>query len=240
MDLDGTGVATLFLLNPTGGVLGGDDLDTAVELGPGSHVCLSTPSATRVYRSSGAPSTVRTTLRVGEGARLEYVPDHVILSPGAKLAQRLAAELAPGASAIISDAWAAGRVARGEAWRFDLLDSGIIARDSEGLLFKDRLVLQGTTGWGGLGGAEGMAYVATVLCLAPAHPALGDVERAIAGSLSARTGEAAVGVTALARGGVIVRILAATAPAMQSLVGRAWAACRAELWALPPWLLRKM
>jgi hypothetical protein len=49
-----------------------------------------------------------------------------------------------------------------------------------------------------------------------------------------------VGVTALARGGVIARILAATAPAMQSLVGRAWAACRAELWALPPWLLRKM
>lgn len=240
MDLEGSGAATLFLLNPTGGVLGGDCLDTAVELAPGAHVCLSTPSATRVYRSSGAPSTLRTTLRVGEGARLEYVPDHLILSPGARLAQRLDVELAAGASAIVSDAWAVGRVARGEAWRFDLLDSGIVARDPEGLLFKDRLILQGTAGWGGLGGAEGMAYVATVLCLAPAHPALADLERAMAESLSARTGEATVGATALARGGVIARILAATAPAMQSLVGRAWAACRAELWALAPRLLRKM
>jgi len=240
VDLDGTGAATLFLLNPTGGVLGGDDLDTAVELGSDAHVCLSTTSATRVSRSSGALSTVRTTLRVGEGARLEYVPDHLILSPGARLAQRLDVEMAPGASAIVSDAWAVGRVARGEAWRFDLLDSAIVARDSEGLLFKDRLVLQGTVGWAGLGGAEGMAYVATVLCLAPAHAALGDLERAIAESLSARPGEAAVGVTALARGGVIARILAATAPAMQSLVARAWAACRSELWALPPQLLRKM
>jgi urease accessory protein len=240
VDLDGSGVATLFLLNPTGGVLGGDDLDTAVEIGPGAHVCLSTPSATRVYRSSGAPSTVRTTVRVGKGARLEYVPDHLILSPGARLAQRLDVELARGASAIVSDAWAVGRVARGEAWRFDLLESGIVARDPEGLLFKDRLVLEGTASWGGLGGTEGMAYVATVVCLAPAHPALGDLERAIAGSLTAPTGEATAGVTALARGGVVARILAATAPAMQSLVARAWAACRAELWALPPQLLRKM
>lgn len=240
VDLDGTGAATMFLLNPTGGVLGGDQLETAVELGPGSHVCLSTPSATRVYRSTGVPATQRTTIRVGEGARLEYTPDHVILSPGARLVQRLDVELAAGASAIVVDGWAVGRVARGEAWRFDLLDSGIVARDPEGLLFKDRLVLQGTPGWGGLGGTEGMAYVATMLCVAPAHPALGDLERALTGSLTTPTAEAAVGVTALARGGVVARILAATAPAMQALLARAWAACRAELWALPPQLLRKM
>jgi len=240
VDLDGTGAATLFLLNPTGGVLGGDRLETAVELGAGSHVCLSTPSATRVYRSSGMPATQRTTIQVGEGARLEYVPDHLILSPGARLAQRLDLELAPGASAILADAWAVGRVARGEAWRFDLLDSGIVARDSEGLLFKDRLVLQGMPGWGGLGGTEGMAYVATVLCFAPAHPRLRELERAMAERLAARAGEAAVAVTMLARGGVITRILAATAPALQALVASAWAAGRAELWSLPPQLLRKM
>src|SRR5262249_59862596 len=67
MDLDGTGVATLFLLNPTGGVLGGDQLHTAGELGPGSHVCLSPPSATRVYRQRGAPSPVATRVPVWDG-----------------------------------------------------------------------------------------------------------------------------------------------------------------------------
>ena len=41
VDLDGTGVATLLLLNPTGGVLGGDHLETRAELGAGSHVCVS-------------------------------------------------------------------------------------------------------------------------------------------------------------------------------------------------------
>jgi urease accessory protein len=240
MDLDGTGTATLFLLNPTGGVLGGDHLETSVALGAGSHVCLSTPSATRVYRSRGAPAIQRVTLAVGEGARLEYVPDHLIPSPGARHVQSIDLRLAPGASAVVSDAWSAGRVARGERWLFDHLDSGIVIRDAEGLLFKDRLVLQGVKGWGTLGGAEGMAYMATVLGLAPGNARLGDLEAAITDALTRPVADTRIGVTLLSRGGVAVRILAASAPAMQEAISRAWAACRASLWNLPPQLLRKM
>src|SRR5512132_878471 len=180
VDLDGTGAATLFLLNPTGGVLGGDRLETRVELGAGSRVCLSTPSATRVYRSAGLPAVQRVTFHVAEGAALEYFPDHVIPSPGARLIQSVDLNLGPGAVAILCDAWAAGRVARGEAWRFDLLDTGTTARDREGLLFKDRVMLSGAQGWGGLGAADGMAYVATVACLAPAHMSLDALPAALA------------------------------------------------------------
>jgi urease accessory protein len=102
----------------TGGVLGGDRLETRVELGAGSRVCLSTPSATRVYRSAGLPAVQRVTFHVGDGAALEYLPDHVIPSPGSRLIQSVLLDLAPGAVAILCDAWAAGRAARGEAWRF--------------------------------------------------------------------------------------------------------------------------
>ena len=105
MDLDGSGAATLLLLNPTGGVLGGDRLETRVHLGAGTRVCLSTASATRVYRSSGPASIQRVRAEVGEGAALEYVPDHVIPSPGARLVQSATVTLAAGASAILCDAW---------------------------------------------------------------------------------------------------------------------------------------
>jgi urease accessory protein len=248
MDLDGTGAATLFLLNPTGGVLGGDRLETRVDLGAGSRVCLSTPSATRVYRSAGrnagrsagSPSMQRLTARVGDGAWLEYMPDHVIPSPGAWLSQSIDVHLAPGASAVLCDAWSVGRVARDEAWLFDLLDSGITVSDTEGLLFKDRLVLHGARGWGALGGTEGMAYVATVLCVAPVHPRLAGLAGALIERLASLALEAHTGVTPLARGGVLVRILAPSAPAMQGTIGAAWAACRDWLWGLPPQLLRKM
>ncbi len=240
MDLDGTGVATLLLLNPTGGVLGGDRLETRLELGAGSHVCLSTPSATRVYRSSGPPSVQRLTARVGDGARLEYVPDHVIPSPGARLIQSVEVTLGPGAAAILCDAWSVGRAARGESWRFDLLDSGTQARDAEGLLFKDRVVLGGAQGWGGLGAAEGMAYVATIACLAPAHAGLDDLAVDLTGALATTVTEVKAGVTTLARGGVMARLLAPTAPALQRAVEAVWATCRMHLWGCAPAALRKM
>ncbi len=240
MDLDGTGAATLFLLNPTGGVLGGDRLETRVELGGGSRVCLSTPSATRLYRSAGLPAVQRTVFQVGEGAALEYVPDHVIPSPGARLIQSVDLNLAPGATAILCDAWAVGRAARGEAWRFDLLDSGTEARDREGLLFKDRVVLSGTRGWGGFGAAEGMPYVATVACLAPSHAALEALAGAVADALGASVPDVRAGVTTLTRGGVVARILALSAPALQRAVETAWVCCRAGLWGLGPLSLRKM
>jgi urease accessory protein len=239
MDLDGSGAATLFLLNPTGGVLGGDRLETRVELGAGSRVCLSTPSATRVYRSTGLPAVQRTTFHLDEGATIEYLPDHVIPSPGARLIQSLDLDLAPGASAILCDSWAIGRAARGEAWRFDLLDSGTVARDREGLLFKDRLVLSGARGWGRLGAAEGMAYVATVVCLAPAHAGLDELSIALADALAANAPDARAGVTTLARGGVVARILAPSAPGLYRAIERAWACCRSRLWGLSPLALRK-
>lgn len=240
MDLDGTGGATLFLLNPTGGVLGGDRLETRVELGAGSRVCLSTPSATRVYRSAGLPAIQRLTARLGEGARLEYMPDHLIPSPGARLIQSIDVSLAPGAATVLCDAWSVGRMARGEAWVFDLLESGIVAADAEGLLFKERLALSGGRGWGGLGAAEGMAYVAAFLCLAPCHPRLDGLAAALDAGLAEAATEARTGASPLARGGVLVRILAPSAPAMQGALQAAWAACRAWLWDLPPLLLRKL
>jgi urease accessory protein len=240
VDLDGTGAATLFLLNPTGGVLGGDRLETRVELGAGSRVCLSTPSATRVYRSAGLPAVQRVTFHVAEGAALEYLPDHVIPSPGARFIQSVDLCLAPGAAAILCDAWAAGRAARGEAWRFDLLDTGTTARDREGLLFKDRVVLGGAQGWGGLGAAEGMAYVATVSCLAPAHAGLDALGEALTRTLAGLAAGVTAGVTALARGGIVARILAPSAPALQRAVDASWATCRHNLWGLPPLALRKL
>ena len=221
-------------------MLGGDHLETRVELGAGSRVCLSTPSATRVYRSAGAPAIQRVAARVGEGARLEYMPEHLIPSPGARVIQSLDVSLAPGAAAILCDAWAVGRMARGEAWVFHFLDSGIVATDAEGLLFKERLVLNGARGWGSLGAAEGMAYVAAVLCLAPSHPRLEGLVAALAAEMAAIVTDARAGVTPLARGGVLVRILAPSAPAMQGAIGAAWAACRDWLWGLPPLVLRKI
>jgi urease accessory protein len=117
------GASYLMLLNPTGGVLGGDHLVTEIVQEAETHVCLTTPSATRIYRTLEKLAILETVIRVGEGATLEYFPDHVIPHKGSALRQSLRVEMAPGSRVILFDSMASGRVAHGERWKFREMDS---------------------------------------------------------------------------------------------------------------------
>jgi len=44
------------LVHPPGGLVGGDTLDIQVTVGEGAHGLISTPSATRFYKSGGKPA----------------------------------------------------------------------------------------------------------------------------------------------------------------------------------------
>ena len=239
MDLDGDGVATLLLLNPTGGLLAGDRLETDIALGPGSRVCLSTPSATRVYRSPGPLAVQRLTIDVGAGAALEWLPDHLIPSPGARLRQATDIRLAADATLLYLDAWATGRAARGEAWGFDLLDSSLLVRDEAGLLLRERAILDGRPPRDGLGATEGFAYAATFLALHPNGKGWEDLTRALQVDVDAVGNAGRVGVTTLGRGGVLARLLYPSAPALHGVVQALWATARRWLLGLPPAHLRK-
>src|ERR1700692_4187479 len=116
------GASYLMLLNPTGGVLGGDHLITAVVQDAETHVCLTTPSATRIYRTAEKPAILETLIHLEEGATLEYFPDHVIPHTGSALRQSLRIDMARGSRAIILDSMASGRVAHGERWSFSVMD----------------------------------------------------------------------------------------------------------------------
>ena len=243
MDLTGDGSATLLLLNPTGGVLGGDRLDTEVSLGPGSRVCLSTPSATRVYRSPERPAVQRVSIRLGPGAALEWLPDHLIPSPGARLRQVTEVAMAPDATLIHLDAWATGRAARGEAWGFDLLDTSLCVRDETGPLLRERAILGAGSRLDGLGGTEGFAYVATFVALRSALDGgrlWADLASTLERDLHAIGSDCRAGVSALARGGLLVRLLCPSAPSLSACVEAIWARCRRRLLGLGPLGLRKL
>ncbi len=135
------GSAYVLLLNPTGGVLGGDRLETSIELGPRSHARLSTPSATRVYKTAGPPAVLETRIKVAAGAVLEYAPDLLIPHAGAALHQKLTIDLESDSIALFTDGLAAGRLAHGERWSFREITSGITVIRGTKPLFIDRFVL---------------------------------------------------------------------------------------------------
>jgi urease accessory protein len=230
LDLDDP-ASVVSMLNPTGGLVGGDHLVVDVEAGPDTHVCLTTPSATKIYRTSGPPAVQEVRVRVGPGALVEWIPDHSIPFAGSAFRQCIDVEMAPGARLILVDAFSAGRVARGEAWRFASLDSALRVRDDAGWLVVDRFVLDGDTGWGGVGHAEGAPYFATVVVIGPV-----DVS-AFARAVDDAGGAVAVG--ALSRGGVLVRCLAGDAIELAAAADLVWRVARRAMLAVDPPALRK-
>ena len=68
---EGDAVCHNVLVHPPGGLVGGDTLDIFVTAGDASHGLITTPGATRFYRSNGEPALQRAHITLTEQARLE-------------------------------------------------------------------------------------------------------------------------------------------------------------------------
>ena len=117
------GSTLLHVHNLSGGVLGGDQFTLEVELAPSARVQLTTTGATRLYRSrsDALMAYQESTIRVGVGGLLEYVPDQLIPFAGSRYRQVTRIELEQDAGVFWWETIAPGRLARGECFAFDLL-----------------------------------------------------------------------------------------------------------------------
>ena len=111
---EGHGICHHVLVHPPGGIVGGDLLDINVALDAGTRALITTPGATRFYRSSGAAAAQHATLCVADGARLEWLPLETIAYRGCIGENRVRLELAAGAQTIGWDVLALGLPAAGE------------------------------------------------------------------------------------------------------------------------------
>ncbi|HET6142055.1 MAG TPA: urease accessory protein UreD [Candidatus Acidoferrales bacterium] len=227
------------LLNPTGGVLGGDHLTTEIVQGAGTHVCLTTPSATRIYRTLGKPAILETVIRVEENATLEYFPDHIIPHEKAALRQSLRVEMAPGSRAIVFDSMASGRVAHGERWKFREMDSRTEVFLSSRPVYIDRTrILAALHPPDRLGWMDNFDYLGSVAFFADGFSIwkefcaqLNDLLNGIPNIKGA--------ASVLARNGCVVRFLAHSASDMTSTNQKLWDLGRQTLLNLPPFEHRK-
>ncbi len=128
-------VCHVYLLHPPGGVVGGDSLQIAAGLAPGSHALVTTPGAAKFYRSAGAMACQKQRLRVCDGARLEWLPQENILFPGARVTSSTRIDLEGGAGLALWEIHCLGRPAIGEVFDDGSLDAGLeVWRDGLPLL----------------------------------------------------------------------------------------------------------
>ncbi|ROZ76196.1 urease accessory protein UreD [Ramlibacter sp. WS9] len=105
---EGDGICHNVLVHPPGGLVGGDTLEIAIRAGAGAHGLITTPGASRFYRSDGETAAQRTTIALDEGARLEWLPLEAICYSGCIAENHLNLDLAPGSELIGWDVTALG------------------------------------------------------------------------------------------------------------------------------------
>ncbi|CAN7265994.1 urease accessory protein UreD [Acidovorax sp. LjRoot129] len=105
---EGDAVCHNVLVHPPGGLVGGDTLDIAATVGPGAHGLVTTPGATRFYRSTGPLALQRSHLTLAEGARLEWLPLEALCYSACNAENHLTLNLAPGAECLGWDVTALG------------------------------------------------------------------------------------------------------------------------------------
>lgn len=71
---EGNAICHNMLVHPPGGLVGGDTLDIRITAGDGAHGLITTPGATRFYRSNGKPALQRTHITLTGQARIEWLP----------------------------------------------------------------------------------------------------------------------------------------------------------------------
>ncbi len=239
--LDDTGTAYTLLVNPSGGLVGGDRLSIDMRVDEGAHVLISAPSANRVYRSEGEISAQDIELAVGPGAILEWLPEQTIPFAGSRFRQKLHTTLAPGATIVLWDAVASGRMARGERWAFAALENDIRITTASGAALVERYMLDPTTNLGAVGLAADWDYVASLYVVndAVTPEVWSQLETRIGLVLDEQAQQVLGGVSQPAVPGIAVKLLAKSAADLTRMLDALWAAVRAELWNLPPVQWRK-
>ena len=111
---EGSKICHCVAVHTAGGMVGGDRLMAEWELQPQTQVLMTTPTASKIYRSNGATTQQLINLKLGNSAFLEWLPQESIIFDGANYQQKLQVDLAPNAIWFGWEINRFGRSARGE------------------------------------------------------------------------------------------------------------------------------
>lgn len=114
---EGDLVCHAIILHPPGGIAGGDRLEIAIEVETGAHALLTTPGATRWYRSSAAEAMQSVGISIGRNAVCEWLPQENIFFESARARNALTVDLQEGAVFCGWDVMCLGRTASGERFQ---------------------------------------------------------------------------------------------------------------------------
>lgn len=223
---EGRQVCHVYILHPPGGLVPGDTLAIDIDVRERARVLVTSPAATKIYRSDGRTARQIQTLRVGPGALLEWLPQETIVFEGAQAQVRTAVELTGDAAFLGWEILCLGRPACGEAFRSGACrQHWELWRDGRPLVleranFKDDVQ---RAAWG----LRGAAVTGTLLV---SSPMLDGVAGGLLDDLRALPSDSRDLCSAtLVGGAVVLRYLGGSAERARKLFEKAWCLLRPPL-----------
>lgn len=231
---EGPGICHNVLVHPPGGLVGGDTLEIHAHLGAGAQALMTTPGATRFYRSNGHGAAQRTRLRLDAGARLEWLPQETLAYDGCEALNRLDLDLAEGATLIAWDLTAfglphagapfeRGSLTQHQQWDGHWLEHGVVGA-------QDNLLMNGALGLAGHRCLGSLVLACGTPLARDEREALLDATRAL---LDTHPQGPLCGVTAPNDHMLVLRGLAPVVEPLMQLWRQVRGAWRAQLWSLP-------
>jgi urease accessory protein len=166
---EGPGVCQAIVVHPPGGIVGGDTLALALDVDALAHAQLTTPGASKWYRSSGACAVQTMTARVAARAVLEWLPQEAIVFDGARASLATRIELARDSLYFGWDVTCLGRAASGERFAAGSFRQRVeLVRDGA-LIWAERACIDARSGLlSSPAGLNGLPMFGTFVVAAPA------------------------------------------------------------------------
>lgn len=228
---EGDAICHNVIVHPPGGLVGGDTLDLQFSAGAGAHGLVTTPGATRFYRSTGEPALQRTHLTLKAGARMEWLPLEAICYSGCLAENHLTMTLAPGAELIGWDITALGLPAANLPFEHGSFCQHIevpgVWLERARMQASDTLLMSSPLGMAGHRCMASLFFVAGSKLDRNRRQQALDTARQI---LEAHPLSATAGATSPDGQVVVVRVLAPVVEPAMALLRQVWLAWRSHFW----------
>jgi urease accessory protein len=182
------------IIHPPGGVAGGDQLSIDLSLKNGAQALLTTPGATKWYKSAGRQAQQHINIHLEDDSQLEWLPQENIVFEDGNVELNTSVNLSDKAIFSTWDIVCLGRKASGEAWqtgrfkqRVAIKRNGRLIWNELALMTPDSLVMKSVAGLRG-----NVIFGGFVVAAGAVPEEIVDACRLISVSSSARIGVSAL------------------------------------------------